>query len=771
MNISINRQLLGIEDILLGVGTVVQTRAGVPVTVTKINATNLPFDEENTLAEVLSNNYPMVEIVGLNILDVNSCAANMDTLTIVASDIDNIVAATGAATEAAESAAAALLSEQAAKSSELAASSSSTSSAGFSVASQLSAEASQTSAEASEAARLAAEALLDTFDDRYLGAFTSPPIVDNDGEPLQNGAMYFNNTSLTLSIYDLPTTAWIAVPSTTLNSLTDVALNSLSVGEVLMWDGTKWYNSADLKKLLQMNKDMHEATGFINKDLLTRGKIELCTDGVLIHGLDFDGKYYTNSSGKFGLGTPFEEAATIRTVAIFPADGQTSFDFYVQGNKHIETTLHKIQVTATAVRKAIYFDDLGVIQYTDEPTAEVFRDYAVVSVIYGNPGTGEKVVHADERHGINMAGETHYYLHRNMGTQYNFGLGINGLTAGSTSYTSIDSGQIQDEDLIKNISLQTNTPFWYIDTDAWRAVNDGLDIGYITVTRPNYSKNNGDGTFTLTEMGNNDFMIMHFMATNDGQHPVVKVLGQNTYNSVADAQAAIETEAAALTLGTLPSPEFRFLYSVIIGDAGDIRLLSDGSTFLDLRETLITGTGNISGTTTSHDNLLSRDSADSHPISAITDLETELDGKAPLESPTLTGTPTAPTPTTGDDSTKLATTAFVLANGVDISGKANKTEVIGISQSWQSMIASRAVSTTYTNTTGKPIQLGISASFDIVSAHATSYLVVDGKRVAQNSSRDASYTRGITHSAIVPNGSTYSITVNNGSVLYWIELR
>ena len=39
---------------------------------------------------------------------------------------------------------------------------------------------------------------------------------------------------------------------------------------------------------------------------------------------------------------------------------------------------------------------------------------------------------------------------------------------------------------------------------------------------------------------------------------------------------------------------------------------------------------------------------------------TELDTlKAPLASPALTGTPTAPTPTPGDDSTKLATTAYV----------------------------------------------------------------------------------------------------------------
>lgn len=40
-------------------------------------------------------------------------------------------------------------------------------------------------------------------------------------------------------------------------------------------------------------------------------------------------------------------------------------------------------------------------------------------------------------------------------------------------------------------------------------------------------------------------------------------------------------------------------------------------------------------------------------------LETALPLKAPLASPALTGTPTAPTPTAGDSTTKVATTAFV----------------------------------------------------------------------------------------------------------------
>ena len=48
--------------------------------------------------------------------------------------------------------------------------------------------------------------------------------------------------------------------------------------------------------------------------------------------------------------------------------------------------------------------------------------------------------------------------------------------------------------------------------------------------------------------------------------------------------------------------------------------------------------------------------------SQVTGLTSDLALKAPLASPALTGTPTAPTAPPGTDSTQIATTAFVLAN-------------------------------------------------------------------------------------------------------------
>lgn len=52
-----------------------------------------------------------------------------------------------------------------------------------------------------EAARVAAEAALDSFDDVYLGAKASDPALDNDGDALISGALYFNTTSSVMNVY------------------------------------------------------------------------------------------------------------------------------------------------------------------------------------------------------------------------------------------------------------------------------------------------------------------------------------------------------------------------------------------------------------------------------------------------------------------------------------------------------------------------------------------------------------------------------------------
>ncbi len=55
---------------------------------------------------------------------------------------------------------------------------------------------------AAEAARDAALAALDSFDDRYLGQKTSDPTLDNDGDALITGALYFNTADDVMKVYE-----------------------------------------------------------------------------------------------------------------------------------------------------------------------------------------------------------------------------------------------------------------------------------------------------------------------------------------------------------------------------------------------------------------------------------------------------------------------------------------------------------------------------------------------------------------------------------------
>jgi hypothetical protein len=65
---------------------------------------------------------------------------------------------------------------------------------------------------AAQAAQAAAEAALDSFDDRYLGSKSTPPTLDNDGNALIEGALYWN--SVDNAMYAWTGTEWGSISST-----------------------------------------------------------------------------------------------------------------------------------------------------------------------------------------------------------------------------------------------------------------------------------------------------------------------------------------------------------------------------------------------------------------------------------------------------------------------------------------------------------------------------------------------------------------------------
>ncbi len=85
--------------------------------------------------------------------------------------------------------------------------------------------AAETARTAAQTAQTAAEAALDTFDDRFLGAKSSNPTVDNDGNALVDGAIYFDTTNDVMKVYDLSNTVWrqLALTGTNQTNVNNVA--------------------------------------------------------------------------------------------------------------------------------------------------------------------------------------------------------------------------------------------------------------------------------------------------------------------------------------------------------------------------------------------------------------------------------------------------------------------------------------------------------------------------------------------------------------------
>jgi hypothetical protein len=106
---------------------------------------------------------------------------------------------------------------------------------------------------AAEAARDQALAAFDNFDDKYLGEKAVAPTVDNDGNPLQTGALYFNTVSNSMKVYS--GTAWLdayaslsgaLLAANNLNDLSNVvtARTNLGLGTAATTNSTAYATAA-----------------------------------------------------------------------------------------------------------------------------------------------------------------------------------------------------------------------------------------------------------------------------------------------------------------------------------------------------------------------------------------------------------------------------------------------------------------------------------------------------------------------------------------------
>lgn len=99
---------------------------------------------------------------------------------------------------------------------------------------------------------------------------------------------------------------------------------------------------------------------------------------------------------------------------------------------------------------------------------------------------------------------------------------------------------------------------------------------------------------------------------------------------------------------------------------------------------------------------------------------------------------------------------------------------LGYSQTWQAVTGSRAIGTTYYNTTGKPIMFSVSATGNGGFIQAILNGLVNGVTTITNGANSGT-AGGATYASftlIVPSGASYSASNGSGCTLQtWFELR